>query len=128
MNSGNDSQRERGLKEWDALMVRALKQPPGDSLPEDFAATTAARIELLDSASDDRFERWLQIALFVMLLVAGTAAAAMVDGRWGIELLASSFATAQAAAGGYPQWICAAGICLALSLALERVWRRRRDE
>jgi hypothetical protein len=92
------------------LIARALRQPsgqpPGDALPADFAIRTAARIETLARASDDRLETWLQRVLLSLLLLAG-----------GVTLFLFNAAA---------NWILAAAFCLALSGATDLLVRQAR--
>jgi hypothetical protein len=55
------------------LVVRALKQPPLDPIPTDFAALTAARIEA-ESGTADFVETWLERGLVVLLIFVGAGA------------------------------------------------------
>jgi hypothetical protein len=86
------------------LIARALRRPPADSLPPDFAVRTAVRIESLARASDERLEIWLQRVLLSLLLLAG--------------LVTLFFFNAAA------HWIVAAALCVALSAVTERLFRR----
>jgi hypothetical protein len=145
MSTPNDLTTERGRREWEAqeralreerreastasddvrvrqyrLIARALRQPRLHSLPDDFAALTAARVESATTESDERFEIWLQRTLILLLLLAGIACAAV----FGRELLPAFAAPAlvleQTAPFATADWILVIAACLGLSLAVRR--------
>ena len=96
-------------REYDAdrLLDEALRTPPLDPIPHDFAAKTAASVESVD---DDRVERWLQRALLASFGLGSVVAIATVSGPW-----------LQTAPAGWGAVIVA---CLALSSALDRLRSR----
>lgn len=107
------------------LIARALRQPPIGSLPESFAAETAARIEAMSGTMSDGVEMWLQRALFTLLLVTGTATAVVFGGEWLTALVSRVFALGHSGPGTAGDWIVAVAVCLTLSLAIEVGLRRR---
>ena len=98
----------RGENDLDRLLDQALRTPPIDPIPHDFAAKTAAYVDGLD---DDRLERWLQGGLLVAFAAGSVVAIARISGPW--------LHTAPVAG-----WGAAIGVCLALSSALD--WLRGR--
>ena len=57
------------------LIARALRNPPLDPLPSDFAVRMAARVVGRESrAANESVEVWLERALVALLLLAGGAA------------------------------------------------------
>jgi hypothetical protein len=98
MSNGRDFETEREQREWDAqesarraersgggatngaaaaeyrLIARALRTPPVDPLPSDFAARTAARAVRDQRIANETVEVWLERSLVALLLLAGVAA------------------------------------------------------
>ena len=98
MSNGRDFDDERAQREWDAqesalraertggrsgdagvaeyrLIARALRTPPLDALPSDFAARTAAQASREQRVPRTRrVEVWLERGLVALLLLGGAAA------------------------------------------------------
>jgi hypothetical protein len=97
MSNGRNFDDERAQREWDAqenalraertggrsgdagvaeyrLIARALRTPPLDALPSDFAARTAARALREQRVANETVEIWLERGLVALLLLAGAAA------------------------------------------------------
>ena len=97
MSNGRDFDDERAQREWDAqesalraertggragdagvaeyrLIARALRAPPLDAVPSDFAARTAARALREQRVANETVEIWLERGLVALLLLAGAAA------------------------------------------------------
>ena len=51
------------------LVIRALRQPPMDALPADFALRVAARVRLSEDGSN--FEDWLVTVLLLAMAIVG---------------------------------------------------------
>ncbi|HJR74332.1 MAG TPA: hypothetical protein VJ806_11910 [Luteimonas sp.] len=99
------------------VVARALREPPAESLPPDFARQVARMAETRDAAGA-QLESWMLRALGAILGVSGVAALAYY-GR-------------EAVAGVDPQmlqWTLAIGACAVMTWSLD--WARRwmhRDE
>lgn len=102
------------------LLVRALRNPPLDPMPHDFAAQTAARAERR-GVEDDRLEVWLQSALLGLLAAAGIWTIAQSGGQ---SVQALALVIPESAAHPVSSWGAAILVCVALSSLLEH-WRRR---
>jgi len=96
MSNGRDFENEREQREWDVqeralraeragepstagvaeyrLIARALRTPPLDPLPSDFAARTAALALREQRIANETVEIWLERGLVALLLLAGAAA------------------------------------------------------
>jgi hypothetical protein len=98
MSNGCDFETEREQREWDAqesarraersgggaggdaaaaeyrLIARALRTPPVDPLPTDFAVRTAAQAVRDQRIANETVEVWLERGLVALLLLAGVAA------------------------------------------------------
>ena len=68
------AQRRRAASRSTASIARALRTPPLDPLPSDFAARTAARALREQRVANETVEVWLERGLVALLLVAGAAA------------------------------------------------------
>jgi hypothetical protein len=102
------------------LVARALREPPLDSLPQDFAARVAARVTATAPArgTGERIESWLEGALVALLLCAGAAALIAYNGDALREL---SFKLPEGAGLGIQtvvSWGLAVAACVGLSSAL----------
>ncbi|HZH42631.1 MAG TPA: hypothetical protein VEY50_00885 [Lysobacter sp.] len=101
------------------LIARALRHPPLEPLPADFAAQVAARAQAAAEA-DDRLERLLQQLLSGGLLLA----AAVVVATYGAQWLPAFTALLPAPGGDAGAWLAlgAAGVALSWlgNRALER--------
>lgn len=141
MNTPRDFDNERHQREWQAqelarhkerlgvdpvaddarvaryrLLARALRHPPLDPLPDDFAAQVVARAERLSRTLDERVEIWLQRTLAALLAVAGAAAATLYGDAWLQALMP------RPGSGTLATWALAIGACVGLTFALEH-WR-----
>ncbi|RPI60683.1 MAG: hypothetical protein EHM50_06965, partial [Lysobacterales bacterium] len=97
MSNGRDFENEREQREWDAqegalraermggrsgdadvaeyrVIARALRTPPLDPLPSDFAVRTAALALREQRIANETVEVWLERGLVALLLIAGGAA------------------------------------------------------
>jgi hypothetical protein len=110
MSEGRDFASERQQREWEAqesalraeragsaaggdaaveqyrLIARALRRPPLDVIPFDFASQTAARARHEARLANDSVELWLQRGLVALLLLAGAAAIRIYAGESLLEL------------------------------------------
>ena len=110
MSNGRDFDREREQREWDAqeramrgeragsapvgeadveqnrLIARALRTPPIDAIPLDFAAQTAARAAREARLANEAVEIWLGRGLVASLLVAGAVAIRVYGGESLLDL------------------------------------------
>jgi hypothetical protein len=92
------------------LLARALRTPPADDLPEDFAQRMSAQVRQRTPAL--AFERVLTITLAVVFLLAAAVVTLVYGASWwpSFKVLLPPAAAAQ--------WWMALGGCLALSWAL----------
>jgi hypothetical protein len=139
MSSGRDFDGEREQREWDAqergvaaeragglavgdgavdeyrLVARALRSPPLDALPLDFAAKTAARARREARVANENVELWLERGLVALLLLAGAAAIrAYGSDSW----LDFSLSVPEGAAFGVQSvlsWSLAVAVCVGIS-------------
>ena len=98
MSKRRDFDEERDQREWEAqesglraerggahaggdaavseyrIIARALRTPPLDALPADFAARTAARAARESRIANENVEVWLERGLVALLLLAGAVA------------------------------------------------------
>jgi hypothetical protein len=139
MERGFDEERER--REWQAqesamraerlgaragddpdvaqyrLIALALRNPPLDPLPSDFAVRTAALLRRSSRGASERVEIWLERGLVALLLLAGAAALLIYNGDWLREL---SFSVPERAASGVQtivSWSLAIAACVGISSA-----------
>ena len=134
--SADDFSSEAAQRAWEAqertlrgqhfgsALVQALRTPPIDPVPADFAAVTAALAEGT-RVDDDRIERWLQAASVLLGAAIAAAAVAMVGDQLarGITLVAPTAALDQLA-----RWGAAIMACAVVSLGLDRWTRRSRSQ
>ncbi|BDU18708.1 hypothetical protein [Dyella sp. GSA-30] len=111
-HDNRDSARVQGYR----VVMRALKQPLPDLLPENFAARVAALAER-DAIPPSRLENGLLAALMTTL-VCGLIVLAVIDGRDWLH------AIADLRLFGNP-WIYALLVCLAMSQGI--AWLRPAD-
>jgi hypothetical protein len=102
------------------LVVRALRDPLLDPIPDNFAARTAVAAERA-SIAEDRLEPWLQNGLLALLAAGGIWTMAEFGRQW----LQALTLVMPVAARSITSWGVALLACIALSSALEH-WRRRR--
>jgi hypothetical protein len=105
------------------LIARALRHPPLEPLPADFAVQTAARIESRAQATDERFEIWLQRSLIVLLAIAGVATIKFFGNDWLHALIQPAQRTIGPVLRPFANWSVVVAICLGVSWAIER-WGR----
>lgn len=112
---------ERALRDqqFGLALVQALRTPPLDPIPADFAAVTAT-LAAGPGVDDDRLERWLQAVS--VLLGAGTAAGtvAIAGGQLGQAI---TRVVPAAAIDPLASWAAAIVACVVVSVALDR-WTR----
>jgi hypothetical protein len=99
------------------LVARALRSPPLDAVPNDFAARVAASVERRSRGADENVELWLERGLVALLLLAGAAALVVYNGDWLREL---SFSVPERAASGIQtivSWSLAIAVCVGISSA-----------
>jgi hypothetical protein len=106
------------------LIARVLRDPPLAPPPEDFAARTAARVELAARILDDRVELWLQRALLGLLVLGGAAATVVYGGEWLRAVAVRMAERADLGALTGAGWALAVAACVGLSAAVERFARR----
>jgi len=68
--SGQRTDRDPTVAQY-RLIARALRTPPLDALPSDFALRTAIRAEREVRVADERIEQWIGRGLAVVLLLVG---------------------------------------------------------
>jgi len=76
--AGKRSQGDPAVAQY-RLIARALRDPPLDPIPSDFAVRTAARVAGAQSLGE-QVDVWLGRALLALLLVAGVAAVYLYNG------------------------------------------------
>lgn len=106
LDSAGDDARSQRYR----LLARALRTPPADGLPEDFAQRVSAQVRRRTPAL--AFERVLTITLAGIFLLAAVIAIVVYGASWWPSFKALLPAAAAA------QWWLALGGCLALSWAL----------
>jgi uncharacterized protein len=139
MSSSTDFDNEREQREWDAqenamraeragstasgdtelaqyrLIARALRTPPLDAIPRDFAAETAARALREERIANEAVEVWLGRGLIALLLLAGAVALRVYGGE---SLLGFSFSVPDTASFGIQtvvSWSLAVAACVGIS-------------
>ena len=100
-------------------IVRALRQPPPDALPADFAQGVAARAARLPARGEGAGERWLVRGLVVAFAASALYFVADDGGAW---LRASLSLLPDADVGALRSWGLALGACVAMTWAFGR-WR-----
>lgn len=101
------------------LLARALRHPPLDAVPVDFA-TQVARRAAAGPAFDERLEGWLLRGLVTLFAVATLAVAGLYGGAW----WPSGDALGAALPDGAGTWASAVIACVALSWLLQGVMRQ----
>jgi hypothetical protein len=139
MSKRRDFEEERDQREWEAqesglraersgassagngaaseyrLIARALRMPPIDALPADFAACTAACAERESRIANESVEIWLERGLVALLLLAGAVALRVYGDD---SLFGLSFSVPERAAFGVQtvlSWSLAIAACVGLS-------------
>jgi hypothetical protein len=148
MSLGRDFDTEREQREWNAqesamrgeragsapagdagaeqyrLIARALRTPPIDPVPLDFAAQTAARAAREARLANEAVEIWLGRVLVASLLVAGAVAIRVYGGQ---SLLDFSFSVPDGATFGIRtvvSWSLAVAACIGISSAFAFAGKR----
>lgn len=101
------------------LLARALRHPPLERPPADFAAQVARHVQA-GPAFEERVERWLLRALLAVLALAAVGVAALYGAAWWPALAAFP----QALPAGAGAWASALLACLALSWLLQGLLRQ----
>jgi hypothetical protein len=96
------------------LVARALRDPPLDPIPSDFAVRTAARVAGAQSLSE-QVDVWLGRALLTLLLLAGVAAVYLYNGDSLREFSLSVPERAAFRIQTLASWGMAIAACVALS-------------
>jgi hypothetical protein len=122
----NDDDSDAELVAQYRLVDRALRKPPVDPIPNDFAYRTAAWVEKLAEAADDRFESSLQRALIAALVVASIATIVLFGKDWLPAFVTPLRQSSELNSPGLANWSVVVAICVGLSWAVER-WRGRAD-
>jgi hypothetical protein len=99
------------------LIARALRTPPLGSLPSDFAARVAARVEVSSRGANESVELWLERGLVALLVSAGAAALIVYNGDWLRELSFSVPERAQFRIQTIVSWSLAIAACVGISSA-----------
>ena len=110
-NSGGD---EPIVQEY-RFLARALRTPPLDPIPHDFAVQTASLIESRHVTAD-RFEAYVQTVLVVLLAVLGAVPVVAFGVQWRSGLL-QAWATPAGAAS--LNWIALTAACIAFSIGIQ---------
>jgi len=105
------------------LLARALRQPPVDALPADFARRVAVRTAVLgaDGSVNAGFERHL---LQAMITAFGLAAGAVLV-TYGADGLSSLFEVARLGSVLGGRWLLALLACVGVSIAAQRATAHR---
>jgi hypothetical protein len=112
-----------GMPSTDPLAARyravadALRMPPPDLLPPDFAARVAARVR--HAPLDERFEGGLVRTLTTLLGLSGAATAAVYGRQW----LPAILGPLQLDSASALNWALALGACVAISWLAEPLRR-----
>ncbi|SFR91858.1 hypothetical protein SAMN05216570_0614 [Dyella sp. OK004] len=104
------------------VLARALKQPPEQALPADFAQRIARQVELSTAnkaSADPGFERYLQRILVAVLMVGSIVVAASHAREW-----LPSFTAAMPMAVLTNPWLLAFACCVGLSQGIAH-WQQR---
>jgi hypothetical protein len=118
--AGAPAPEERNLAAYREI-AHALRQPPAEGLPLDFAARVAALAQVRAAVPDTRLEQWLVHALLALLAGAGAFEFLKYGGQaWVADTLA--LVPASLLDTGLP-WLLALGGCLALSWSIEPLRR-----
>ncbi|MEP7043738.1 MAG: hypothetical protein ABI843_11790 [Dokdonella sp.] len=107
------------------LLARALRQPPPEGLPSDFADRVARRAEALGKARDAVSARFEQRLLQAMIAVFGLAVVVVVV-CYGAEWWPATSATARVGHLLGDRWLIALLGCVGLSVAAQRTASGRR--
>jgi hypothetical protein len=97
------------------IIARALRTPPLDALPADFAARAAARAERESRIANENVEIWLERGLVALLLLAGAVALRVYGDE---SLFGLSFSLPERATFGIQNvlsWSLAIAACVGLS-------------
>jgi len=105
------------------FIARALRHPPLDPLPNNFAAQTTARIESLVAAADERFEIWLQRGLVAFLALGGITATLVFGSDWLSALTLPAQRSIEYGSTTIGSWSPVIAACLGLSWGIEH-WHR----
>ncbi|TWI10260.1 hypothetical protein [Aerolutibacter ruishenii] len=100
------------------LIGRALRHPPLDPVPYDFARTLAARVSRVPD-SDDRLERMLLRVLVGVMVVAGAVIGTVYGAAWWPAVTAAL----PLPAGELPRWLLALAACAGTTWLLGQVLR-----
>jgi hypothetical protein len=103
------------------LIARALRDPPLDPQPRDFAARTAAQIEVRSRIANERVEVWFERTLVTLLVLAGAAVVLAYNGERLRELV-SAFAVSEPVAfrvQTLASWAVAIAACVGISSAFK---------
>jgi hypothetical protein len=103
------------------LVVRALRAPRLDAIPDDFAVRTAARAAHQARIASDRVEVWLERGLVALLLVAGVAAVVLYRDEPLVDLTFSLPERAESGIQAVLSWSVAIAACVGLSSTLARL-------
>lgn len=101
------------------LLARALRHPPLDAVPYDFAAQVARRAAA-GPAFDERLEGWLLRGLVALFAVAAVAVAGAYGGTW----WPSGDALGTVLPDGAGTWASAVIACVALSWLMQGLMRQ----
>ncbi|MFC4765775.1 hypothetical protein [Dyella koreensis] len=104
------------------VLARALRQPPEQALPADFAQRVARQVELSAASrasADPGFERYLQRFLVAVLMVGAIVVVAGHASEW-----LPSFSAAVPMTVLTNPWLLAFACCIGLSQGIAQ-WQRR---
>lgn len=108
------------------LIARALRTPPLDPLPGDFALRTAVLVERRARVADEGIEQWLERGLAVLLLLVGSFTLYGYGREVSLPAL-PSFSIPEGATFGIQtiaSWSFAVAICVGLSSAFALAHKR----
>ena len=108
------------------LVARALRQPPGEALPDDFARQVAARVEAtprMSPATDGRAEWALLSTLAGILVLAGGITLVLYGQAWLPAIHAAWPAGSSTTDPAALRWALAFAACLGFSW-LMGAWQR----
>jgi hypothetical protein len=120
--AGERSQGDPAVAQY-RLIARALRNPPLEPLPSDFAMRTAARVAGAQSLSE-QVDVWLGRALLALLLVAGVVAVLVYNGDSLRDFSLSMPERAALRMQALASWGMAIAACVALSAGFARVGKR----
>jgi hypothetical protein len=124
--TGTDAAADDALVARYRTVARALRQPPPEGLPSNFAYEVArlAAVQPPPAEVDSAVEQWLIRALVGALVLAGAVVAAIYGGQW---LQATGSLLAETGGVGVGGWIVTLAVCFAITYGVDWLRRARRE-